>query len=119
MALIIFYYFYKTTDNLILARSIAFATLGVNSLIYVFSIRTLTKPFWVENPLKNKWLNISVIAGVILQVLPFLTDGMRRFFSVTKLSVTNWLVVFSLSFIMFIIIEVTKAIFREKLETAN
>lgn len=115
MALAIFIYFYKTTDDLTLARSIAFATLGVNSLIYVFSIRTLTEPFWLENPFKNMWLNISVIAGFVLQFLPFATSGLRNFFGVTKLSLVHWVYVFTASTIMFIIIEVSKVAFRGKL----
>ena len=42
------------TNNLQLARSVAFATLGVNSLVYVFSVRTLTSPFWNKNPFAGK-----------------------------------------------------------------
>ena len=55
-ALGLFIFFYQLSGDLLLSRSIAFATLGVNSLVYVFSIRTLKEPFWVENPFNNMWL---------------------------------------------------------------
>lgn len=113
MALILFSYFYLTTSDIVLARSIAFATLGVNSLVYVFSIRTLTKPFWEDNPFSNMWLNISVFAGLFLQVLPFMSERLREFFKVTSLSIGQWILIFCTSLIMFIIIEVSKITFRD------
>jgi Ca2+-transporting ATPase len=114
MALTLFVYFYKTTNNLILAQSIAFATLGINSLVYVFSIRTLKEPFWRQNPFDNMWLNISVIAGLMLQILPFTSSTLRNFFAVTRLSLWHWAIVVTSSLIMFIIIEVAKVTFKTK-----
>lgn len=116
IALLLFYYFYKTTGDLVLARSISFATLGVNSLVYVFSIRTLTEPFWRENPLENAWLNLAVIVGVGLQILPFMSETLRSFFSVEALSLNQWVLIFSASLVMFIIIELMKHSFKERLK---
>jgi Ca2+-transporting ATPase len=116
MAFLVFVFFYKTTDSLPLAQSMAFATLGVNSLVYVFSVRTLTDPFWKQSPFINKWLNLSVLAGLFLQVLPFTSPALRKFFGVTTLSFSNWTIVFGMSFIMFAIIEVSKFIFEGVLE---
>ena len=111
MALIIFSFYYKNT-NLPLARSIAFATLGVNSLVYVFSIRTLKEPFWEENPFDNLWLDIAVIGGLFLQVLPFASERLRGFFGIVALSYSQWLIVAGTSVLMFIIIEISKLVFR-------
>jgi Ca2+-transporting ATPase len=112
MALMLFWYYLKTTGDLKLARSIAFATLGINSLVYVFSIRTLTKPFWRENLFDNKWLNVAVIIGLFFQLLPFSTEFFRNFFNIKPLSLYNWFTVFTASIIMFIIIETTKLGFK-------
>ncbi|MGB6838837.1 MAG: HAD-IC family P-type ATPase, partial [Microgenomates group bacterium] len=105
LALVLFVYFYKTTEDLLVARSIAFATLGVNSLVFVFSVRTLTKPFWEEGLFVNKWLNLAVLAGFVLQIGPFLFEPTRIFLGIVPLTVLQWLVVFSASTLMFIIIE--------------
>ncbi|HLA03880.1 MAG TPA: HAD-IC family P-type ATPase, partial [Patescibacteria group bacterium] len=115
MAFALFYYNLRLTGNEHLARSVAFATLGVNSLVYVFSVRTLTEPFWKENPLDNKWLNIAVIVGLLFQVLPFTTSGLRTFFELESLSAGQWGSVFAASALMFIIIEVSKVTFRSYL----
>ncbi|MEJ2347706.1 MAG: HAD-IC family P-type ATPase [Patescibacteria group bacterium] len=114
VALGLFVHFYKTTGDLSLARSVAFATLGVNSLVYVYSVRTLTEPFWKEGFFVNEWLNLAVLGGFAFQVLPFLIKPARAFLGIEPLSITQWLMVFSASVLMFIIIEVTKIFFRKK-----
>lgn len=114
IALLLFVYFYRTTGNSTLSRSISFATLGVNSLVYVFSVRTLTEPFWKENPFKNMWLNLAVVAGLLLQLTPFISPGIRSFFGLVALKPLHWVTVFTASFVMFIIIEGAKIIFRER-----
>ena len=116
VALALFVYFYKTTGELLVARSIAFATLGVNSLIFVFSVRTLKAPFWKGRFLSNRWLNIAVLAGLVLQIAPFLFEFSRDFLGIVPLTVLQWVIVFSASILMFIIIETAKVLFRGKPE---
>ena len=116
IALFLFWYYLKSSaGNVTLARSIAFAALGINSLVYVFSVRTLKDPFWAENPLDNKWLNLAVFAGLVFQILPFTTEFSRSFFKIEALSIEQWIVVFLSSFIMFITIELSKVAFRHHL----
>ncbi|MFC1710414.1 cation-translocating P-type ATPase [Patescibacteria group bacterium] len=114
IALSFFIYFYKTTGDEVLARSITFASLGVNSLVFVFSVRTLTEPFWKSNPLVNKWLNLAVFAGLIFQFIPFATPGLRSFFEIKNPGVYPIILVFGGSLITFIIIEVGKGVIRSK-----
>ncbi len=114
IALLLFIYYYKSTGDVQLSRSIAFATLGINSIVYVFSIRTLTRPFWKENPFANKWLNAAVLVGMFLQILPFMSSRLRSFFGISQLEIYDWMTVFAASFVMFIIIEVIKMFKLEK-----
>ncbi|KKQ98231.1 MAG: Cation-transporting ATPase [Candidatus Woesebacteria bacterium GW2011_GWB1_39_12] len=112
IALVLFIYFYRKTGDLSLARSIAFATLGTNSLVYVFSIRTLRDSFWEENPFDNVWLDLAVVSGLLFQIAPFYITPLRQFLGLVPLSLMHWLIIFSVSILMFIIIEVSKEIFR-------
>lgn len=114
IAFFLFYYFLNTTGDIQLARSIAFATLGINSLVYVFSVRTLKDPFWRENPFDNKWLNLAIFAGLFFQVVPFVTSFGRELLDVSYLHLNHWTVIFFASLVMFIIIEVLKGIFHIK-----
>lgn len=114
-ALFLFWVVLTLTGDQILARSTAFVTLGVNSLVYVFSVRTLTQPFWEEGLFDNRWLLGAVLIGFLMQILPFAFPQMRDFFGVTILPLVYWVVVLGASVLMFIMIEATKYLFRHKL----
>jgi len=98
------------------ARSVAFATIGMNSLIYVFSIRTLSEPFWTMSPINNKWLLVSVFGAVIVQILPFVYRPLGRFFDVVPLELYQWVEVFIAAFVMFAVIEILKMFHRMALK---
>ena len=108
IALSSFVIVYKITNDIVTARSVAFITLGLNSLAYVFSVRALMTPFWENHLFENKWLVVAVGAGISLQILPFITSPFRQFFGLNALSTTYWIVAIGLSVLMFFIIEVFK-----------
>ena len=110
---------YKSTNDLVTARSMAFLTLGLDSLIYVFSVRNLLTPFWRSNPFENKWLIVAVLAGFALQALPFTTSTTRQFFGLANLSSTYWLTAIGLSVLMFVIIEVLKRVYQKTYHLAD
>jgi len=113
-AFVLFVLVYKHSNNIDLARSVAFATLGVNSLFYVFSIKTLKDPFWTEKFFGNKYLNIAVVIGFIFQIIPFYVPFLRNLLKVTFLPFYYWIYIFLASIVMFVIIEITKLILKNK-----
>ncbi len=112
-ALAFFAYVFNAGGDLKLARSVAFLTLGVNSLVYVFSVRNLATPFWKSNILGNKWLIVAVVAGFMLQAVPFITPQSREFFDTASIPLNYWLVSLALAALMFIMIEVSKFVLRK------
>ena len=44
-------------------QTIIFVGLGIDSLLYAFSCRSLRRNIWKYNPFSNMWLNLSVIVG--------------------------------------------------------
>ena len=112
LALGLFVYTYKVTGDEILSRSVGFVALGINSLIYVFSVRTLKEPFWKEGLFENRWLVVAVFAGLFLQLLPFFTQATRGFFSIVQIPSGYWIAIFVTAFIMFFIIEILKVLLR-------
>jgi Ca2+-transporting ATPase len=103
---------FKSTNDVVLARSAAFLTLGINSLVYVFSVKSLTAPFWENNAFENKWLNLAVVGGFALQASVFISPSIRNFFGVSSLPLGYWALAIGLSIAMFIIVELSKFIFR-------
>lgn len=108
IALITFIWVLRTTNDLATARSSAFLTLGLISLGYVFSVRSLLVPFWKSDLAQNKWLLLSVVGGFIMQTIPFSTPGLRNFFGITALGVNYWIAAGVMSVGVFFVIEVFK-----------
>ncbi len=115
LTLLSFIFVYKITGDLITARSMAFLTLGLNSLAYVFSVRALMVPFWKNHLFENSWLILAVIAGFILQVLPFSNSFLRQFFALNKLSLLYWFIAIVFSLVMFFVVEAFKLSYRLKI----
>jgi len=109
-----FIYIYKTINDLVLARSVAFIMLGLNSLTYVFSVRALMVPFWKNHLFENHWLIVAVLAGFGLQILPFTTPLSRQFFGLSSLGFIYWLLAIGLSVFMFFVVEIFKYVYRLK-----
>jgi Ca2+-transporting ATPase len=112
IAFLSFYFINKNTGNIVLARSVTFVTIGINSLIYVFSVRAPTRSFLHSHLLENKWLIISVLGGFGLQALPFITQSTRDFFRIELVGINYWLLALGLSIAMFFIVEIFKHFYR-------
>jgi Ca2+-transporting ATPase len=48
------------------ARTVVFASVGFDSLIYIFSLRSLSTPIWRVNPFSNKYLLVTVAVSAAL-----------------------------------------------------
>ncbi len=108
IALLVYVVALHYTNDVLFARSLCFLTLGLNSLTYVFSVRTLNTPFWKSNVFENKWLILAVGAGFVLQSVPFLTESTRSFFGVVPLQLSCWLLAICLSIFVFFTVEIFK-----------
>jgi len=111
----LFYYAYHKSGSVELARSVAFAMVGLDSLIFAFSVKGLREPFWRAKPFNNPWLLAGVAAGAVLQIAPFVIKPLRELFDVVPIG-AYWYVVLGASVIMFIVIELSKVLFRLKLK---
>ena len=110
IALGVFVAFWKVSGQIELARSVTFLTLGVNTLLYVFSVRNLDKPAWGSDWLSNRWLIAAVLGGFALQALPFYVPMLRDFFDVVPLDASHWLVALSAALGVIAVTELAKAL---------
>lgn len=111
-ALGLFWFVNHSTGDVVLARSTAFAVLGINSLVYVFSIRTLKDPVWRVNPASNPWLLVGVLGGVALQAVPFSFGPAQAFFGVAPIPPLYWGYIALLTFTIPVLIELSKVVVR-------
>lgn len=90
---IFLYYWHQPGYGLEHARSVAFTLLGLNSLAYVWSARSLGQPMWQVKWWQNRWLIIGVLLGLGLQLIGLYSDFGQRFLGTVGLRWSEWLVV--------------------------
>ncbi len=94
-----------------LGRSMVFASFAINSMIYIFAYRSMRQSLLRMPSLKNnKPLIISVIAGIILAVVPFFVPALRNLLQLSPLSWNQWLLIIGIAFGLLVFVELGKLI---------
>ncbi|MEA3355583.1 MAG: HAD-IC family P-type ATPase [Patescibacteria group bacterium] len=93
LALGVFWWYLKITQDIVLARTLAFTLLGVDSLLYVFSCKTLKEPLWKEKLFNNMWLVGAVLIGLSFQVMALYVPGLQKVLKTVGLGFKEWLIV--------------------------
>lgn len=96
------------------ARTIVFLTVGINSLVYVFSIRSFRKNFWHIDFFSNKLLLFGVAIGMISMIAAAYLPPMQTILSTTTPVITDWLIIFGIAAIDLLLIELIKSVFISK-----
>lgn len=95
--------------NLTIARTMAFTSLSILELLHSINVRT-DKSLFTINPFKNMYLVGAIISGIVLQVIVTIVPGLNRLFEVTSLNNSQWLIVWCISIMPIIIVELQKKI---------
>ena len=114
LTLAAFIYINNITGDFRHASTIAFTILAVDSLIYVFSIRSLRHSLWQKDIFSNRYLIVAVILGFILQLVAIYNPFMQKILQTVSLSLTDWSLIFFVCAIEVIVIEGIKSMFLLK-----
>ena len=114
LALVAFIYIHNITGDFKHASTIAFTILAVDSLVYVFSIRSLRHSLWQKDIFSNRYLVIAVILGFILQLVAIYHPFMQKVLQTVSLNLTDWSLIFFVCAIEVIVIEGIKSLFLLK-----
>jgi len=106
-----FWYFGIYQNNFALGQTMAFMSLAFSSVIYIFSCRTLRKPFWkYENFWSNKGLFMVVIFSLFLATLITYFPPTQKLLNIVPLNFFQWSLLIGKGFILVAIIEIAKAV---------
>lgn len=108
---IVYAYLLRKNVNLKYLRTLIFALLGTDSLIYVFSCRSLRKPIWKSKIFSNKYLIASIIFGFILQAISIYAPPLQKLLQTVPLSMKDWIIVIIFGIINIVLIEAGKSFF--------
>lgn len=111
---LLFFFCLKNTNNVVYARTMTFVGLGITSLFYIFSVRTLEKPFWKNSMFSNRVLNLGVASGFILYFAAIYLAPLNKILGIMPLRILDWSIIALLSFFNIAVIEIAKAVFLRK-----
>lgn len=92
-------------------RSIMFAAVGIDSLFYVFAVKSFRHTIFHLNPFSNRWLLWGVFVGFALMVLGFIHPFFQSILELVPLSLSDWVVLTMIAFIKLLTIELVKGRF--------
>jgi magnesium-transporting ATPase (P-type) len=110
-----FWYFGLYQGNLVLGQTMAFMSLAFSSVIYIFSCRTLRKPFWkYENFWSNKWLFAVVSFSLFLAVIITYFPPTQKLLNLVPLNLFQWSLLTAKAMILVLVFEAAKYMIRPK-----
>ncbi|USN53799.1 MAG: HAD-IC family P-type ATPase [Candidatus Nomurabacteria bacterium] len=108
LSFILFFIVLRESGNEILARSVAYAALGTTTLLYAFSLRHIRQGLFSGNPFQNRWLNLAVGVGLILQIGVLYWAPLQHFLGTTAIDWTHWKLIFVMNITVLLFIEALK-----------
>lgn len=111
LSLGVFIYVNNTTGDFHRASTIAFSILAIDSLVYVFSIRSLRHSIWQKNIFANKYLIIAVILGFSLQLIAIYNPFFQKILQTVSLNFIDWSLIAFICLIEIMVIEFIKYAF--------
>lgn len=111
LGLALFYIILKADGDLERARTVAFTTFSVQSLFYVFSVRSIRRSMFETKQFSNQWLLAAVFGGFLIQIVGVYAPFFQKFLRTVSLDFADWLlIVFSCLWVV-AAIEVVKYFF--------
>lgn len=110
----LFYYLLSTTNDEFYIRTVIFATLGMSSLIYVFSCKNLKKSILKIKVFDNKFLLGAMALGLAFILVALYVPFMQGILGTVHLGAMEWIIIIGFGLFDMFMIELTKYFFIHK-----
>ncbi|MDP3995234.1 MAG: HAD-IC family P-type ATPase, partial [bacterium] len=107
----LFYLVWKNTGDLDRARTVAFTAIGVETLLYVFSVRSLRRSIFETDIFSNRWLGAAVAGGFLVQFAGIYLPFFQVFLRTVPLGLADWALILFACLWVVVLIEVVKHYF--------
>ena len=109
--LALFFYYNANFDDITYVRTIIFAALGFDSILIIFSLRSLTTPIWRMNPFGNKYIPLAVLVGLSMVFVAVYVPQIQTLLKTTAIRPIDWLILTLLGILEVVMVEIVKLIF--------
>jgi P-type Ca2+ transporter type 2C len=107
----VFFWLMTISSDMDYIRTIIFMALGIDSLLYVFSVRSFRKSLFTKNFFSNKYLVGAVAIGFLVMLASVYIPFMRGVFHTVVLGPKEWALILGLGILQIILIEAVKHYF--------
>ncbi len=114
----IFVWFWFSTGDIKLTRTIVFVGFAIDALFYIFSIRSLRKMIWRINIFSNLYLIAAVLFGWGMLLLAIYWYPLQVLLRTVPLNIEHWILMISFGMFNLVLIEVVKWVFIMKRKKA-
>lgn len=104
----LYIYFLRTIEDFVYVRTLMFVGLGIASLIYIYSVRSMRLMVWQTNPLSNNYLNLALLIGWGLLISAVHFHPFQTLLRTVDISLVHWGVMFLFGLLNLVIIEIIK-----------
>jgi len=111
----IYFYLSRKIGDIDYVRTVIFAILGVDSLIYIYSLKSLRKPIWQMDLFSNPILVASTLLSFFMIAIVIYWPPFQEIMSTRSLRYADWLIVLCSGLIGAAIIEMIKKYYRHPL----
>ena len=105
ISLIVYYHF--KSQGVMLAQTLALLSIIINEFVFAYNCRSLKERITKRGLFSNKYLNLGILALLIVQVIVFFTS-IGKIFGLTIISLSQFIYVILINIISFIILEILK-----------
>lgn len=107
----LFFWLFKTVSDIEYARTMVFVALGTNSLVYIFSIKSLRRSIFHIDLLNNLYLVGAVLFGFVMMIAALYVPFLQNILKTVPLSGGDWLIIGALATFEVAGIEIAKKVF--------
>jgi len=107
-AFVLFFVLWKLTGDLQKTRTIVFALMCLDSLLFVFSVRSFKRTIFRRDIFSNRYLVGAVAISFLMLLGAIYLAPLQRLLLTQPLMMTEWLIIFTISFVEILFIEFSK-----------
>lgn len=110
IGLFVLYLFFLQGSETLTAhvQTIMFTALAMDSLLFVFAVRSFRTTIFRLNPFRNGWLLLAVGVGVLIQGAAIYVPSLQTLFGTVGLTARDWVLIGAVAVIKLIGIELAK-----------
>lgn len=110
----LFFFFLAADMDIERIRTIIFAALSIETLLYAFSMRSLRRPLWQTGPFENKYLLGAVGVGALLTLLAVYVPPFSTLVRTVPLTGLEWIIIVGFGMVNLAAIELGKFLYYRK-----